>query len=335
MIEEVWPVRLLQPKPRRPTSPSVRARLLVALFRATREKHTWTHPRRLDREIRRSQRPANAEAPRWLRRRYDVERFEVHGHPCYTIRPRAGGAALHAVHLHGGAYVQQIEPHHWRFVARLIDRTGCAVTVPLYPLAPAHHVDETVAMVRAVYDRVLGQVDPTARVLMGDSAGGGLALVLAQQLRDDEAAQPARIVLISPWLDVTMSDPTIPELDRRDPYLGASGLADAGRRYAGQHDTRDPQVSPLYGDLAGIGPVATFIGTRDVLLSDARRLHRAMTEAGTPLTLHEYPGMVHNWPMRRLPEAHAAMAQIVEYVTTPSAANTQPTGKPMTATDLN
>jgi monoterpene epsilon-lactone hydrolase len=314
--QEVRPVRLqtaLMGSADGPGRVSLRARLLVAAFRLTREKHTWTHPRRLDREIRRSQRPANARAPRWLRRRYAVESFEVDGHPCYTIRPRDGGGGRpHVLHLHGGAYVQQIASHHWRFLGRLIDRVGCTVTVPIYPLAPRHKAEETLAVVRAAHDRTLGREDPGVRVLMGDSAGAGLCLALAQQFRDGGHPQPARVIMISPWLDVTMTDPAVPQLDRRDPYLGAFGLADAGRRYAGDLDTRDTRISPLYGDLTGLGPLAVFIGTRDVLLADSRRFERAATGAGLPLAYHEYPEMIHNWPMRRLPEADRALAQLAD-----------------------
>lgn len=292
---------------------SLRARLLVAAFRLARVKHTWTHRRRLDREIRRSQRPSHARAPAWLRHRYDVDTFEVHGHPCHTIRSRrAGTRGPHVMHLHGGGYVQQIAPHHWRFLATLADRTGATVTVPIYPLAPSHHTPQTLAMVRAAYDRTLGREDPRHRVLMGDSAGGGLSLVLAQQFRDENRPQPAAMVLISPWLDVTMTHPAVPRLDRRDPYLGASGLADAGRRYAGDLDTRDPRVSPLFGDLAGLAPTTVFIGTRDVLLADSRRFDEAAREAGVQVTYHEYPDMIHNWPMRQLPEAERALEQLTE-----------------------
>lgn len=291
---------------------SVRAALLVAYFRLIREKRTWSGPRELEREIRRSRRPSHARLPRRLRRRYDVEQRDVDGFPCYTIRRRGGGTGPHVLHLHGGAYVQQIEAHHWRFAERLIGLLDAVVTVPLYPLAPAHDVTETLPWVRSVYDRTLADEEPARRILMGDSAGGGLCLALAQWLRDEGHPQPGRIVLLSPWLDVTMNGPQVAEQDARDPYLAAPGLAEAGRRYAGPLEVEDPRVSPLFGSLDGLAPMAVFIGTRDVLLPDARRLRKDAAKAGVPLDYWEYTGMVHNWPMRRLPEARRALDQLTE-----------------------
>ena len=149
---------------------------------------------------------------------------------------------------------------------------------------------------------------------MGDSAGGGLALALAQSFRDEGHPQPARIVLISPWLDVTMTEPRLEHQDARDPYLGATGLAEAGRRYAGPLDESDPRVSPLNGSMEGLAPIAVFIGTRDVLLPDARRLRKAAAAADVPIDYHEHDGMIHNWPMRRLPEAHQALTQLTHFI---------------------
>jgi acetyl esterase/lipase len=235
------------------------------------------------------------------------------------VRRKKGGHGPHILHLHGGAYVQQISAHHWRFVRRLLERMDAVVTVPLYPLAPTHDVTETLPMVRKVYDLSLAAEEPSRRVLSGDSAGGGLCLALAQQFREEEHPQPGRIVLVSPWLDVTMSHPEVAEQDARDPYLGAKGLAEAGRRYAGPLEVRDPRVSPIFGAFDGLAPMVVFIGTRDVLLPDARRLRKAATAAGVRVDYWEYPGMIHNWPMRRLPEAHRAIDQLCSTINEPTA----------------
>lgn len=293
---------------------SLRSALLVASFRLIREKRTWNDLDKLRREASSSQQPANSRPPSWLHRRYGVAEMQVQGYPCYTVSPRRTGSSLHVMHLHGGGYIQQIAAHHWRFVSWLIERLDCQVSVPIYPLAPDNHAGQTIGMVRECYDRVFGDTEPDDRVLMGDSAGGGLCLVLAGQLRDEELPQPRRMVLISPWLDLTMSDPSVAGQDRKDPYLGARGLAEAGRWYADGLDTRDPRVSPIFAKLAGLGPITVFIGTRDVLLSDSRRLRDASAADGNPVDYFEYPGMIHNWPMRRLPEGRRALAQITSQV---------------------
>lgn len=291
---------------------SLRARPLVRYYQLIREKRTWSDLGELDKEIRDSQRPRNASPPNWMRRRYTVEEIEVSGFPCYTISPKGEVSdRLRLMHLHGGGYVQQISPHHWRFLRHLVDQLRCPVVVPLYPLAPGHHSGDTLPMVRAAYERTMEGIEPERHVLMGDSAGGGLCVALDRQLRGEGLPQPGRLVLISPWLDLTMTDPSVATQDRRDPYLGARGLAAAGRWYGGPAGVRDPCVSPLFGDLHGLPPSTVYVGTRDVLLGDARRFRDSARRAGVDVEYHESPGMVHNWPMRRLPEGRRARDQII------------------------
>jgi acetyl esterase/lipase len=170
-------------------------------------------------------------------------------------------------------------------------------------------------MLQATYKETLGRAEPRDQILMGDSAGGGLSLVLARSLRNGGHPQPKEIVLLSPWLDITMSEESQPDLDRRDPYLAIAGLREAGALYAGSLNPRDPAVSPLYGDLHGLGSLSTFIGTRDVLLADSRRLRANAEAEGVPLEYREYEGMFHAWMIASIPEAREASVRIARLVT--------------------
>lgn len=244
-----------------------------------------------------------------------MEREEILDRPTYTLRLRGASSSRHVLYFHGGAYVHQIQADHWSFLARLVTRTGCSVTAPLYPLAPNHHYDETIAMVQAAYKEKLGGLRPEDQIVMGDSAGGALALVLAASLRDEGRPQPKEIVLLSPWLDITMSDPAQEAYDKHDPYLAIPGLLEAGRLYAGSLEPTNPLVSPLRGDVHGLGTLTLFAGTRDVLLSDARRFRVKADSAGVPLEYWEYPGMFHAWMIANIPEAKRATARITELIT--------------------
>lgn len=295
-------------------STSLRARALIASLWLTRRKQTFADVGKLHKSIESRQRPASASPPRAVRKHLAVECEEIHGRPVYTLRPRGGSSSRHLLYLHGGAYVHQIQRDHWSFLSRLVRDTGCTATAPLYPLAPNHHYDDTIALIEAVYKEKLGRVAPADQILMGDSAGGGLSLVLARKLRDEGRPQPKEIVLISPWLDVTLDDPDQLEYDRHDPYLAIAGLREAGRLYAGSLAPDDPLVSPIHGDLRGLGALTVFIGTRDVLLSDARRLRAKAAEQNVPLEYHEYPGMFHAWVIADIPEAKRAGAQIAGIV---------------------
>jgi epsilon-lactone hydrolase len=167
-------------------------------------------------------RPINPRPPRSFYRRYRVEERSQAGKPIFTISPRNGQARKHLLNLHGGAYVYEIIGMQWRMLARFFDEACAAVTVPLYPLAPEYTCEQIFQFVLGVY-HVL-QNDGKPIVIIGDSSGGGMALFLSQQLRDAGTTQPTSFVLISPWLDVTCSDPAQAILDRSDPLLAMRGL---------------------------------------------------------------------------------------------------------------
>ncbi|MGW3997774.1 alpha/beta hydrolase [Amycolatopsis sp. NPDC004772] len=286
---------------------SVQAKVRMAVLRASGQKRFYDNVSALHHRLPRHQTPSMARPPRKVRRRVDLEQHDVHGFPCYTFRPRTGQACdLHVLHLHGGGYVEQVEKHHWRYAAGLVARLDCAVTLPVYPLVPHHDHTATIPMVQAAYDGI----DAERVVVSGDSAGGALALAIAQNLRAHGRPQPERLVLYSPWLDVLLEDPVSELLDETDPMLGIAGLREAGRMYAEGTDPRDPLVSPIHADPTGLAPITLFIGTRDVLLPDARRFADRARDAGIELDYREYPGMFHNWLMQAIPEGVEAMNHV-------------------------
>ncbi len=257
-------------------------------------------------------RPTNPRPPRSFYRRYRVDETSQAGKPIFTISPRNGLARKHLLYLHGGAYVFEIMGIQWRMLARFLDEADAAVTVPLFPLAPESTCEQIFQFVLGVY-RVL-QKDGKPIVVIGDSSGGAMALSLSQQLRDAGATQLAKLVLLSPWLDVTCSDPAQAILDRSDPLLALPGLRQAGIWYAGKLSPTDARVSPLYGDLAGLPPILVLTGTHDLLNSDAHRLQALMASLPGALKMSEYRNMLHVWPTMPIPEAREAMNEILTFM---------------------
>ncbi|GAA4871893.1 alpha/beta hydrolase [Saccharopolyspora cebuensis] len=287
---------------------SLRSRAVIAKYRITRRKRVFSDVDKLHESIRHPS--AVPRVPRGTFRGCRISCHDVRGFPYFRITPESGPVPYHVLYLHGGAYVHGIEGAHWRFLDRLVRTTGCAVAVPLYPLAPEHTHREVLPVVEECYERTLGELAPDRQVVMGDSAGGGLGLHLAQWLRDQHRPLPRRTVLISPWLDVSAAHPAMAGLDRTDPYLSRPGLREAGLLYADGLSPHDPRVSPLYGGLDGLGPTVVFSGTRDVLLSDARRFRELAAQHAVPLDYEEYPGMFHGWMLQDLPEARQATRRL-------------------------
>lgn len=237
---------------------------------------------------------------------------EDNGHKVWTVAPKAFASDLRIIYFHGGAYVNSFSPQHWAFISKLVDTLGCTVIAPNYPHAPEYRASDTLQMVTSVYRSVAHESGASNIALMGDSSGGGISLALAMKLRDEGVEQPGNIVLLSPWLDATLSNPEIPELDRLDPFLGVEGLRWSGSEYARGLDPLSPAVSPVYGRLDGLGPISVFIGTRDILLADCRKLKERATEQGVEIGYYEYKDMVHDWMLGPLPESKQALNEIVK-----------------------
>ena len=254
---------------------------------------------------------SSSEPPAGIRKRHVVRSRQVEGFPCHTVAPRGGSAQRAAVYLHGGAYISEISPQHWTLISALAD-AGVRVEEPSYGLAPQHTYREAYPFLTAVYRQLLADVDASAITFVGDSAGGGLALGFAQTLDDAGLPQPRRLVLISPWLDLTLSNPGLDAV--RDPWLNRVGLAEAAKEWAGGDDPTDPRLSPINGPLTGLAPIDVYVGTRELCLPDALLLRDRCAAEGVKPRITVCEGAVHVYPLVPVPEGRAAARTIVRSV---------------------
>lgn len=207
-----------------------------------------------------------------------VSTHRVRGRDVHVVRGpgHTASAAGAVVYLHGGAYTNEVVDQQWAFVAALAARTGVEVHVPIYGLAPHHTASEAVDLVAEVVHGLVAQ--GRSVVLLGDSAGGGLALVAAQQAAPAVRQRVAGLLLIAPWIDLTMANPAVDAVEPTDPWLTRAGLHPIARSWAGDLALDDPVVSPLFGDLTGLPPVEVRVGTRDITAPDCRELERRMPD---------------------------------------------------------
>src|SRR5690606_14370180 len=106
---------------------------------------------------------------------------------------------------------------HWEFLSMLVHQTHCTITAPAYPLAPQFTCVDAYNMLTPLYKEITSNAGAVNTILMGDSAGGGLALALAQKIKADNIPTPGKIILLSPWLDITLNNPEIKKIDSTDP----------------------------------------------------------------------------------------------------------------------
>lgn len=243
-----------------------------------------------------------------------VSTHRVRGRDVHVVRGpgHTASAAGAVVYLHGGAYTNEVVDQQWAFVAALAARTGVEVHVPIYGLAPHHTASEAVDHVAEVVHGLVAQ--GRSVVLLGDSAGGGLALVAAQQAAPAVRQRVAGLLLIAPWIDLTMANPAVDAVEPTDPWLTRAGLHPIARSWAGDLALDDPVVSPLFGDLTGLPPVEVWVGTRDITAPDCRELERRMPD-GAAFALHVEDGAIHDYPLLPTPEGRAASREIGERVT--------------------
>ena len=218
------------------------------------------------------------------------------------------------LYLHGGAYVNGFNAHQWRFMDRLARQTGCTVVAPAYHLAPWADYTRAYDDLMALYRALTAENPGRRRILMGDSAGGGLALGLAEALAGAGDALPERLILFSPWVDVSMENPDVSDYLAVEPMLHFELVKVHGQYWAGAADTHHWQVSPLFGDMTGLPPTTVYCGTRELLYPDIRLAFDRLLAAGVDAALRVGTGLNHDWPLMPIPEADAAFEEIAEMI---------------------
>lgn len=248
-----------------------------------------------------------------------VSECEQAGMQVFILNEAAADQGRVIFYLHGGSYIDQPTATHWKFANAVAADTGSAVVVPVYPELPDHTVQDVLPALAEVYAECLRDTDPNECILMGDSAGGGLALSMAMRLRDEGPAAPDKLILICPWVDVTLENPDIAAYEKVDGQLDRAMLQHLGVLWAGGLATDDPAVSPLYGDLSGLGSVTLFTTPGEILYPDILLLSERLREAGTPCSVCLPEGtLFHVWPLYAsfgVPESEQAYDQIVEAIT--------------------
>jgi acetyl esterase/lipase len=218
--------------------------------------------------------------------------------------------------FHGGGYSYGNAPLYQDFMWRIGTAARASVVYFDYRLAPEHPFPAALDDAVRVARWVATQFDPQRIAFVGDSAGGGLVLATLKKLRDQADTLPRAAVAISPWTDLALTGPSLRTNYKADPMMDAAQFPAIAKRYLGGADPRDPYVSPLYGDAAGLPPTLIQAGSDEVLLDDAVRMAEAMRAAGCDIELDVWPKMPHVWHLyaRILPEGRKAIDRVGQFL---------------------
>ena len=209
------------------------------------------------------------------------------------------------LYIHGGAYINEINYQHLLYCLLLSRKLNAFVLAPVYPLAPLHKASETFELITPIYEDLINRTNLT---VMGDSAGGGFALSFCQYLKEINLSQPDRIIAFSPWVDVSMSN--TPYGSENDPILGEIGLKEIGKSWAGDFDTKDFRVSPLYGDNKGLPRTIIFAGTNEIFYKDIKEYVDNLKDDGVDVKFITGEGLFHIYPLFPSPEARHAFKEV-------------------------
>ena len=296
--------------------PSLKSHLVSFVLRHSRKK-AFSSPENLQRWIAYARKTEDYHPPALLKARLDITETEIDGFPVYEIAPKPG-ESRRILYMHGGAYVFQITSYHWGLIAEMAERLGFGVTVPVYPIAPEHDFHDMFGMVGDVYRRMLEDTDAEDIVFMGDSAGGNMAVVLTMMAAEEGLPSPSHHVLISPGLDMSLSNPEVFEAERNDPWLGIPGGLEAIRLYSAGFERSDWHISPLYGDLSVLPKTLLLTGSHDLLSPDNLIFAERARVAGVEVDVVYEEGMFHVWPLIEMPEARRARDSIVNFLSLPA-----------------
>jgi monoterpene epsilon-lactone hydrolase len=247
------------------------------------------------------------------------EAATVGGVPGWWCRPSNAieGAAI--LYLHGGAYILGSAAAYRDFAGQIAARAKAAAFIADYRLAPEHRFPGAVDDAIAAYQGLSAE-GYSRLALVGDSAGGGLALSLllltTAASKTGSVLQPAAAAVMSPWTDLALTGDSIATRSSADPLITRDALEKAARLYLGEQDLCDPQASPLYGNLTGLPPVRLHVGEDEILLDDSRRFAERIGIVGGSAQLHVWQGMVHVFPanIELLQAAREALDDIGEFL---------------------
>jgi monoterpene epsilon-lactone hydrolase len=236
----------------------------------------------------------------------------------WIATPESAASDRILMHVHGGAFVSTIVQHYLDYCQHISEHTGARVVCFQYRWAPDHPypaaLDDTITAYRAL---LASGLDASRIGFIGDSCGGGIALAATCRLRDAGEPLPACLVGLTPWLDAEQTGKSAVEPRGVDPFVETKWIRERFKNYAGPAgDLRDPLLSPIHSQLAGLPPIYLAVGGIDTTADDSIRLAERGREQGAQVIVDVAGEMIHGYTglCGQFPEATEGMARVGDFV---------------------
>lgn len=246
----------------------------------------------------------------------EIRTLRLAGLRAEEIKPQTESTQL-IFHIHGGAFFLGSLKTHRAFLTQIAARTQMQVLHVDYPLSPEHQHPEAIDALFDIYTTLLDQgVQSKDIILSGDSCGANLALALALRVQQEKLPQVSGLILLSPFLDLTLTSESLRYNAQHDALLSIETLETGIDYYVPKNmDKSDPTISPLFADLTGLPPILVQVGSKEILLDDAQRFKERAEQANVKVHFKIYTGMWHNFQMFSawFDEAQQAIADLAEF----------------------
>jgi epsilon-lactone hydrolase len=245
---------------------------------------------------------------------------DLAGVPTITVEPAVGKPDRTVIYFHGGGYVSGSPPERYLALAAAVALAANATVHAVdYRLAPENPFPAAYDDCVSAYTWLVGDggVDPGSLSVLGDSAGGNLALAVTVAARDRRLPMPACVAMISPFADLTFSGPSIEQRRDIDPYVTRALLESMAADYLGGSDPADPRCSAVFADLKGLPPLLIQVGDKEILYDDATRIRDRALTAGVEVTFESWEHGIHVWPVyiaSGLPESAQAIEHLAAFL---------------------
>lgn len=215
--------------------------------------------------------------------------------------------------IHGGAFISGPAQHHWDSIKHIVKKTSKNVWMCNYPKAPEHKISEISKNIDAVYAAAAESYNPREIVLIGDSVGGTLVTALTQRLIAKGIEAPEKIILISPVMDASLTNPNIDAIDTIDPMLSKKGVLSAKMMCAENNDLTSTMLSPIHGSFKNFPRTYVYAAKNDITFPDQELAIEKLKKSNVNLKVTYGNNMPHIWPLLPvMKEAKVALNEIIE-----------------------
>ena len=244
---------------------------------------------------------------------------QINDVPCEWVVAPSADPDSRLLYLHGGGYVSGSSANYLPLAAEISTAAQCAVLLPDYRLAPEHPFPAGLEDCIRTYEWMItsgpyGQSPAKATFIAGDSAGGGLTLATLLALRDRGRPMPLGGIPMSAFTDLTLASKSIQSQSENELFMHPSCLPEFVKLYVAAGDVRNPLVSPVFGDFTGIPPLLIQVGEYEVIRDDSVRVATKAQADGVEVRLEVWPGQVHVFQVRDLPESREAVDHIADFM---------------------